>query len=75
MLPVDPSPQCEGVFAWYDFDKTRLNSMELFIVLANFTGAGKEDKLFFMKNKKNCNNSKMPIANILFSVVISLTLN
>ena len=47
MLPVDPSPQCKGVFAWYDFDKTRLNSMELFTVLANFTGAGKEDKQIF----------------------------
>ena len=47
VLQVDPSPQYKGVFALYAFDKTRLNSMELFIVLANFTGAGKEDKQVF----------------------------
>lgn len=36
------------MFALYDYDKSGLiESKEILIALANFTGAGKEDKLKF----------------------------
>lgn len=45
ILQVDPSPQCEGVFKLYDYGGSGLiDAKELLIALANFTGAGKEDK-------------------------------
>ena len=37
-------------------------------------GLGKRISKFYMIIENNCNNSTMPIANIVFSVVISLTL-
>jgi len=53
VLQVDPSPQCEEVFASYDYDKAGLiDARELFIALANFTGAGKEDKQVFYDNRE-----------------------
>jgi serine/threonine-protein phosphatase 2B regulatory subunit len=48
ILQVDPSPQCENVFAKYDYRKTgMIDAKEILIALANFTGAGKDDKLKF----------------------------
>jgi len=45
ILQVDPSPQCEGVFATYDYRKSGMvDAKEILIALANFTGAGKDDK-------------------------------
>eukprot|EP01006_Ploeotia_vitrea_P031625 TRINITY_DN63957_c0_g1_i1.p1 TRINITY_DN63957_c0_g1~~TRINITY_DN63957_c0_g1_i1.p1 ORF type:complete len:596 (-),score=78.50 TRINITY_DN63957_c0_g1_i1:113-1900(-) len=48
VLQVDPSPQCEGVFKLYDYDKTgQIDAREFLIAASNYTGAGKEDKLKF----------------------------
>jgi serine/threonine-protein phosphatase 2B regulatory subunit len=48
ILQVDPSPQCEGVFQLYDYDKTgQVDAREFLIAVSNYTGAGKEDKLKF----------------------------
>jgi len=48
ILQVDPSPQSEEVFAQYDYRKADLvDAKEVLIALANFTGAGKDDKLKF----------------------------
>jgi serine/threonine-protein phosphatase 2B regulatory subunit len=48
VLQVDPSPQCEKVFQMYDYDKSgQIDVREFMIGLANFTGAGKDDKLKF----------------------------
>jgi serine/threonine-protein phosphatase 2B regulatory subunit len=48
VLQVDPSPQCEGVFQLYDYDKTgQIDAREFLIGVSNYTGAGKEDKLKF----------------------------
>lgn len=48
ILQVDPSPQCEGVFQLYDYEKTgQIDAREFLIALSNYTGAGKEDKLKF----------------------------
>jgi len=48
VLQVDPSPQCEGVFRLYDYDKTgQIDAREFLIASSNYTGAGKEDKLKF----------------------------
>ena len=48
ILQVDPSPQCEGVFQLYDYDKTgQIDAREFLIAISNYTGAGKEDKLKF----------------------------
>jgi len=48
ILQAEPNEQSEGVFALYDYDKSGLiESKEILIALANFTGAGKEDKLKF----------------------------
>lgn len=45
ILQVDPSIQCEAVFAKYDHRKSgMIEAKELLIALANFTGAGKDDK-------------------------------
>lgn len=45
ILQVDPSPQCETLFANYDYRKTGMvDAKEILIALANFTGAGKDDK-------------------------------
>ena len=45
ILQVDPSPQCEEVFDKYDYKKSGLiDAKEILIALANFTGAGKDDK-------------------------------
>ncbi len=45
ILQVDPSPQCESIFANYDYRKTgMIDAKEILIALANFTGAGKDDK-------------------------------
>ena len=45
ILQVDPSPQCETVFANYDYRKSGMvDAREVLIALANFTGAGKDDK-------------------------------
>lgn len=45
ILQVDPTPQSEDVFKKYDYNKSGLiDAKELLIALANFTGAGKEDK-------------------------------
>ena len=45
ILQVDPSPQCEEVFEKYDYQKSGLiDAKEILIALANFTGAGKDDK-------------------------------
>lgn len=48
VLQVDPSPQCEGVFQLYDYEKTgQIDAREFLIAVSNYTGAGKEDKLKF----------------------------
>ena len=48
ILQVDPSPQCEGVFQLYDYDRTgQIDAREFLIAVSNYTGAGKEDKLKF----------------------------
>lgn len=48
ILQVDPSPQCEGVFTLYDYEKTgQIDAREFLIAVSNYTGAGKEDKLKF----------------------------
>ena len=48
ILQIDPSPQCEKVFQMYDYDKSgQIDVREFMIGLANFTGAGKDDKLKF----------------------------
>jgi len=48
VMQVDPSPQCEGVFQLYDYEKTgQIDAREFLIAVANYTGAGKEDKLKF----------------------------
>ena len=48
ILQAEPNEQSERVFALYDYDKSGLiESKEILIALANFTGAGKEDKLKF----------------------------
>ena len=45
VLQVEPSVQCEEVFKMYDYNKSGLiDAKELLIALANFTGAGKDDK-------------------------------
>ncbi len=45
ILQIDPSPQCEIIFAKYDYRKTgMIDAKEVLIALANFTGAGKDDK-------------------------------
>lgn len=45
ILQVDPSPQCEIVFSNYDYRKSgMIDAKEILIALANFTGAGKDDK-------------------------------
>ena len=45
ILQVQPSPQCETVFSNYDYRKTgMIDAKEALIALANFTGAGKDDK-------------------------------
>ena len=45
ILQVDPSPQSEEVFSQYDYRKADLvDAKEVLIALANFTGAGKNDK-------------------------------
>lgn len=48
VLQVDPSPQSEGVFQLYDYEKTgQIDAREFLIAVSNYTGAGKEDKLKF----------------------------
>jgi len=48
ILQVDPSPQGEKVFQLFDYDKSgQIDVREFMIGLANFTGAGKDDKLKF----------------------------
>lgn len=45
VLQVEPSVQCEGLFKMYDYNRSGLiDAKELLISLANFTGAGKDDK-------------------------------
>jgi serine/threonine-protein phosphatase 2B regulatory subunit len=45
ILQVDPSSQCEIIFSTYDYRKTgMIDAKEVLIALANFTGAGKDDK-------------------------------
>ena len=45
ILQVDPSPQCEELFQTFDYQKSgKIDAKEILIALANFTGAGKEDK-------------------------------
>ena len=45
ILQVDPSTQCETVFAMYDYRRAgMIDAKEVLIGLANFTGAGKDDK-------------------------------
>jgi Ca2+-binding EF-hand superfamily protein len=45
ILQVDPSPQCETIFSSYDYRRTGMvDAKEMLIALANFTGAGKDDK-------------------------------
>lgn len=45
ILQVEPSVQCEDVFKMYDYNRSGLiDAKELLIALANFTGAGKDDK-------------------------------
>jgi Ca2+-binding EF-hand superfamily protein len=45
VLQVEPSVQCEEVFKMYDYNRSGLiDAKELLIALANFTGAGKDDK-------------------------------
>ena len=39
ILQVDPSPQCEGVFQLYDYDKTgQIDAREFLIAVSNYTG-------------------------------------
>ena len=48
VLQVQPSVQAESVFRMYDYNQSGLiDAKELLIALANFTGAGKEDKMKF----------------------------
>lgn len=48
VLQVEPSVQCEEVFKMYDYNRSGLiDAKELMIALANFTGAGKDDKMKF----------------------------
>lgn len=48
VLQVEPSAQCENVFKMYDYNRSGLiDAKELLIALANFTGAGKDDKMKF----------------------------
>ncbi|CAM9811081.1 unnamed protein product [Heterosigma akashiwo] len=48
ILQVDPSPQAEKVFQMYDYDRAgQIDIKEFLISLANFSGAGKDDKLKF----------------------------
>ena len=48
ILAVEPSLQSEEVFKMYDYQKSGLiDAKELLIALANFTGAGKDDKMKF----------------------------
>jgi len=48
VLQVDPSSQCEDIFKMYDYKKSGLiDAKEVLVALANFTGAGKDDKLKF----------------------------
>lgn len=45
ILQLEPSLQCEGVFKLYDYDQSgQIGAKEFLIALANFTGAGKDDK-------------------------------
>lgn len=45
ILQLEPSTQCEEVFKLYDYDQSgQIDAKELLIALANFTGAGKDDK-------------------------------
>lgn len=45
ILQVDPSPQCEELFKKFDYGKSgTVDGKEILIALANFTGAGKDDK-------------------------------
>lgn len=46
VLQVEPGRQCEEVFKMYDYNRSGLiDAKELLIAIANFTGAGKDDKL------------------------------
>jgi len=48
VLQVDPSAQAEKVFQLYDYDRAgQIDLKEFLISLANFSGAGKDDKLKF----------------------------
>ncbi|KAL3781442.1 hypothetical protein ACHAW5_001519 [Stephanodiscus triporus] len=48
VLQVEPSVQCEEVFKMYDYNQSGLiDAKELLIALANFSGAGKDDKMKF----------------------------
>jgi len=48
MIQVDPSPQVNKLFRMYDYNSSDLiDASEILIALANFTGAGKEDKMKF----------------------------
>ena len=48
ILQVDPSPQVQKLFSMYDYNASDLiDASEVLIALANFTGAGKEDKMKF----------------------------
>ena len=48
VLQVEPSVQCENVFKMYDYNRSGLiDAKEMLIALANFTGAGKDDKMKF----------------------------
>lgn len=48
ILQVDPSTECEELFQLYDYDDIgMIDARELLVALANFTGAGKDDKLKF----------------------------
>jgi Ca2+-binding EF-hand superfamily protein len=45
VLQVDPSTQCEDLFNMFDYRKSgTVDTKEVLIALANFTGAGKDDK-------------------------------
>jgi Ca2+-binding EF-hand superfamily protein len=45
ILQVDPSPQCEEIFVKFDTRNSgMIDAKEIMIALANFTGAGKDDK-------------------------------
>ena len=45
ILQVDPSPQCEELFHKFDYRKSGMvDAKEVLIAIANFTGAGKDDK-------------------------------